>query len=121
MTTKETVRSFYNSAAKKNNNWQKHLAEKVTFSDADKNTYCEGKETFIKLFGNVLPTMNAIKVKQLIAEGNTVCAIVSYGYTNKKGETFNQDAAEIWKIKDGKLISLTIYLDMTALWKFLGR
>ena len=121
MTIKEMVQNFYNDAEQKNDGWQKNLSEDVLFADADKKTQSEGKEAFIKLFNNALRFFKSIKVKQMIEEGHNVCTIISYVYVNTKGETMNQEVAEIWKVKESKLTSLIIYLDLSALWKFLGR
>jgi len=79
------------------------------------------KEGSIKFFSDALRLSKTIKLEEMIADDNVVCAIISYEYINPKGETMNQEVAEIWKIKERKLTFLTIYPDLSALWKFIGR
>lgn len=115
------IQSFYEAAARKNNDWQMYLTDSVRFADADFKSHSEGKEAFVKTYTNVLRAISSIVVKEIIAETHTACAIISYEYVNQQGEKLKQDSAEIWVVKDGKLDSYTIYLDLTVLWKFLGR
>ena len=55
-----------------------------------------------------------IKIKQLIVESETTCAIIGYEYINPKGERMAQDVAEVWEVKNDKLAMLTIHFDLTA-------
>ena len=44
-------------------------------------------------------------------EGDKVCALTRYELQPPKGNTFNSDVAEIFTVKDGKIVSLAIYFD----------
>ncbi len=121
MTVKEVLQSFYDSLAKKNNDWQKDLSENVEFSDASKRLHAEGKEAFIQSFNGFLRAVEKVQLKQLIIEGNNACAVVSYDYISPNGNKLHQDDAEVWKITDGKVDTLTIYFDITEFRNFMGR
>jgi ketosteroid isomerase-like protein len=121
MEIRKMVQSFYEAAGQKNNKWQANLANDVSFADADFKTHSEGKEAFIATYDNVLKVISSITIQQIIIEGESACAIISYEYVNLQGEKLKQKSAELWVIKDDKLSSYTIYLDLTMLWKFLGR
>jgi ketosteroid isomerase-like protein len=121
MTVTEIIRSFYDGLAQKNDEWQKHLSEKVVFSDASKRLRAEGKDAFIQSFIPFLRAVESVQLKQLIVEDTNACAVVSYDYRSPKGSTLHQDDAEVWKVVDGKIVALTIYFDITEFRDFMGR
>ncbi len=53
----------------------------------------------------------------MIVEGENACGLVSYDLLSPKGVSFSSQVVEIWKTKDGKLDSLTIYFDTVAFQK----
>ncbi len=69
----------------------------------------KGKELFVN--NNFFKLIRGLKVKQLIAENDSACAIVHYDLMSPKGKGFESDVAEIWEAKNGKLESLAIYFD----------
>ncbi len=121
MTVKEIIQHFYDGLAQKNDEWQKHLASDVVFSDASKKLNAEGKEAFIQSFTNFLRAVENVEMKQLIVEGSNACAVVSYDYISPKGTKLHQDDAEVWKIVDENIVALTIYFDITEFRSFMGR
>jgi ketosteroid isomerase-like protein len=121
MTVKEILQSFYNSLANKNNDWQKNLSEGVIFSDASQKLHAEGKYAFIQSFTGFLRAVENVQVKQIIIEDTSACAVVSYDYISPKGNKLHQDDAEVWKIAEGRIESLTIYFDITEFRNFMGR
>ena len=52
-----------------------------------------------------------LRVKNMIIEGDSACAIVNYDLVSPKGNRFDADVAEIWKARGGKLISIAVYFD----------
>lgn len=121
MTVKEILQNFYESLAKKNTDWQKHLSDHVVFSDASKKLHAEGKEAFIQSFTPFLRAVENVQAIQFIIEGANACAVVSYDYISPTGNKLHQDDAEVWKIADGKIEALTIYFDITEFRTFMGR
>jgi ketosteroid isomerase-like protein len=120
MTPKDIVEQYYDNLVQKNAVWPTLFADDVIFADAGMNINQAGKEAVTKSFEKFLETIEDIRVKQIITENENVCAIVRYSYKNSEGEELSQDVAEIWKVKDGKLSSLTIYFDITAYRRFMG-
>ena len=121
MTVHEIIKQFYDGLAHKNDEWQKHVAFDVVFSDASKKLHVEGKEAFIQSFTTFLRAVENVQLKQLIVEGGNACAVVSYDYISPEGTKLHQDDAEVWKVVDGKIVSLTIYFDITEFRSFMGR
>lgn len=119
-TTKEIVQNFYQALAQKNG-WQTLLSEDIIFTDSGLKIHEEGREAVIKSFDRFLQAVQSVRVKQMIVENENACAIASYDFVSPQGNKLNLDVAEIWKVKDGKLASLTIYFDIAEFRKFMGR
>ena len=119
METKELIQNYYESLNAKDDRWKDLYADDAVFADASLTLNAKGKEAVVKSFTGFLQSTKSIKVKQMIAEDNAVCAIVEYIYENQKGEKMTQDDAEIWEVRDGKLAKLTIYFDLTAFRQFM--
>ena len=47
----------------------------------------------------------------MIVDDDDACVIGNYDYVFPNGKSINGDVAEIWKVKNGKLDSLTIFFD----------
>ena len=47
--------------------------------------------------------------------------MVSHEYVNPAGGRLHQEDAEIWKVDNGQIVSLTIYFDITEFRGFMGR
>jgi len=121
MTTNEIIESYYNSLSEKDDRWQELWSDDGSFSDASRVLNATGKEAVVQSFNPFLKGIESVKVKQMIVEGSNACVVVSYIYINPKGEKMNQDVAEVWHVKDGKLVSLVIYFDLTAYRGFMKR
>jgi len=111
-TARDTVKNFYGSAARKEDQWQDYLGEDVSFSVAAEKKF-EGKDVFIKTYTTFLQAVEKIDIQKLFVEGNTVCAIVAYDYVSPNGTSFHQTDAEVWELAGGKIVSFTVYYDAT--------
>ena len=119
MSTKDVVKSYYESQIHKNDSWKDLWAEDAVFGDASQTLLAKGREAVIQSFTPFLKGVSALKPIQMIVEGERVCSIISYTYTNPKGETMNQDVAEVAEVKNGKLAKLTLYFDLTDYRRFM--
>lgn len=120
MEAREIVQRFYDGLASKDDSWQEHLAETVDFSDASGRLQAHGRDAFIQSFTGFLRAVDKVRVRQLIVEGPDVAALVSYDYLNPSGARMHQDDAEIWRVENGEIASLTIYFDITEFRTFMG-
>ena len=119
MSTQKVVKSYYESQSKKDDQWKDLWADDAVFSDASQALLAKGRAAVIQSFMPFLKGVEALKISQMIVEDDHACSIISYTYVNPKGEKMNQDVAEISEVKDGKLIRLTIYFDLTAYRSFM--
>ncbi len=119
MSTKDLIQNYYKSLDEKDDKWKDLYLEDAVFSDASQTLLAKGKEAVVQSFTPFLKGVAGIKIKQLIVEDETACAIIGYEYVNLKGERMAQDVAEIWEVKNDKLAKLTIYFDFTAYRNFI--
>jgi ketosteroid isomerase-like protein len=78
-------------------------------------------EAFIQSFSGFLRAVDKVLPKQLIVEGPNAAAVVSHDYVNPSGGHLHQDDAEVWKVENGQIVSLTVYFDITEFRGFMGR
>ncbi len=112
MTTKELLDTYYKGFAQKGN-WDSVLSEdfKFTGGDMTKTTPVTGRAAYVEVIKRFSRLFTHMRVKQMIIEGDTACVTGNYDYVFPNGKSINGDVAEIWKVKDGKLDSLTIFFD----------
>ncbi|MGH7760733.1 MAG: nuclear transport factor 2 family protein [Candidatus Dormibacteraceae bacterium] len=121
MNTRDVVRGFYEGLARQDDSWQQNLSDEVAFTDASSKLQARGRPAFIQSFGAFLRAVVKVELKHLIVEGSDAAAVVSYEYTNPKGEQLHQDDAEVWRVEGGEIVALTIYFDITEFRSFMGR
>lgn len=114
MNTAEIINTYYSSLTQKNDKWKELWADDAIFQDASKTLNANGKDAVIASFTPFLKGVVSVSVKQLIADGNTACAIASYKYVNQKGANFDQDVAEVIELSGDKIKKLVIYFDLSA-------
>ncbi len=119
MSTRDLVQRYYDSLAAKRDDWQKMYAEDAVFSDASEVLNAKGRKAVVDSFVPFLKGVASLKVKRMVADEDTACAIVRYDYVNPKGQRMSQDVAEVWDVRDGLLARLTIYFDLTAYRSFM--
>ena len=112
MTTKELLETYYKGFAQKGN-WALVLSDdfKFTGGDMTKTTPVVGKAAYIEVIKRFSQLFTSMRIKQMILEHDSACVIGNYDYVFPNGKRINADVAEVWKVKDGKLDSLTIFFD----------
>ena len=106
-TIKEILNIYYQDLGS-NGDWDSMLSDEISLTGTiAKET--KGKEQLVN--NNFFKMVRSLKVKNMIIENDTACAIVSYDLMSPKGKSFSSEVAEIWKAKDGKLEALAIYFD----------
>ena len=121
METTEIIQRFYEALARNDGSWHELLSDEVSFSDASGRLQARGRDQFIQAFTSFLRAVDKVELKQLIVEGVDATAVVSYDYINPKGDRLHQDDAEVCRLSNGEISSLTIYLDITEFRAFMGR
>jgi ketosteroid isomerase-like protein len=115
MTTKELLDGYYNGLAEKNG-WDAYLSDDFQFTGGDM-LHPEpqaGKDAYATVLNRFSRLFHQVRVKEMIIEGDKAFVRANYDYVFPGGKKVNGDVAELWRVKDGKLHSLTIFFDTLA-------
>jgi ketosteroid isomerase-like protein len=109
-TIKELLEEYYRGLEKKGG-WGHLLSEDFLLSGtiAQKTI---GRDAYMN--NGFFNMVKRLKVKELVEDGDTAFALVSYDLVSPKGRSFSSEVAELWKAKGGELVSVAIYFDTAA-------
>lgn len=110
--TKDILEIYYRGFAQKQG-WDIVIADDFKFvgGDMTKTEPITGKQAYIDIISRFSRLFKAMRVKEMIIDGDKACVIGNYDYVFPNGKSINGDVAEIWRVKDGKLAELTIFFD----------
>lgn len=110
--TKQLLESYYKGFAQKQG-WESVISDNFKFHGGDmtKSDPVIGKAGYIEIIKRFSRRFQTMRVKEMIIEGNNACVIGNYDFEFPNGASINGDVAEIWKAKDGKLDSLSVFFD----------
>jgi hypothetical protein len=110
--TKQLLETYYQGFAQKEG-WELVLSDDFKFigGDMTKTIPIVGKAAYIEVVKRFSRIVQAMRVKEMIIEKENACVIGNYDYKFPNGVSLNGDVAEIWKAKNEKLDSLTIFFD----------
>jgi ketosteroid isomerase-like protein len=119
MNTKELLDIYYKGFAMKSG-WEDVIADDFKFigGDMKKTEPVVGKSAYIEVINRFSKLFKNMKVKEMIIEGEEACVIGNYDYEFPGSKKINGYVAEIWKVKNGKLDSLTIFFDTLSFEQF---
>lgn len=108
----QLLETYYEGFTQKKG-WESVISDDFKFigGDITKATPIIGKNAYIAVIQRFSHVFETMRVKKMIIEGESACVIGNYDFKFPNGITLNGDVAEIWKEKDGKLDSLTIFFD----------
>lgn len=109
---KYLLETYYKGFAEKEN-WESVLADDFQYlgGDMTKNEPLVGKQVYIEVIKRFSQVFTAMRVKQMIIQGDTACVVANYDFRFVNGQEVNGNVAELWTARSGKLQSLSIYFD----------
>ena len=109
---KELLDIYYKGFAEKAN-WDSVIADDFQYigGDLTKTEPLIGRQAYIEVIKRFSQVFSAMRVKEMIIQGDNACVIGNYDFKFPNGKEINGNVAEIWTAKNGKLKSLTIYFD----------
>ena len=110
--TRQLLETYYEGFARKQG-WESVISDdfKYTGGDMMKTDPVKGKAAYIEVINRFSRVFQSMQVNEMIVEGESACVIGSYDYKFPNGAALQGEVAEIWKAKNGKLDSLTIFFD----------
>ena len=111
-TTRQLLEKYYKGFAEKAN-WESVIADDFEYVGGDMNNTkpIVGKQAYIEIIKRFSQRFEAMRVKQMIVEGDKASVIGNYDFLFPNGFKLNGNVSENWTIKNGKLQSLTLYFD----------
>jgi ketosteroid isomerase-like protein len=103
---------YYKGFAEKAN-WDSVIADDFQYvgGDLTKTEPLIGKQLYIEVIKRFSQLFTAMRVKEMIIQGDSACVIGNYDFRFPSGQEINGNVAELWTAKNGKLQSLRIYFD----------
>ncbi|RPE08840.1 nuclear transport factor 2 family protein [Chitinophaga lutea] len=110
--TKQLLDTYYKGFARKEG-WESVIADDFKFRGGDMTNVSPivGKPAYLSVIERFSRAFTAMRVKEMIVEGENAYVTGNYDFRFPDGTAVNGDVAEIWKAKNGKLDSLTIFFD----------
>ena len=111
-TTRQLLEKYYKGFAEKAN-WESAIADDFEYVGGDMNNIkpIVGKQAYIEIIKRFSQRFEAMRVKQMIVEGDKASVIGNYDFLFPNGVKLNGNVSENWTVKNGKLQSLTLYFD----------
>jgi ketosteroid isomerase-like protein len=110
--TRQLLETYYTGFAQKAN-WEGTLADDFQYIGGDMNNTkpVVGKQAYIETIKRFSQRFEAMRVKQMIIEGDNASVVGNYDFQFPNGHKINGNVCELWTIRNGKLQSLTLYFD----------
>jgi ketosteroid isomerase-like protein len=116
MTPEELLDTYYRGLPRKSG-WDAVLAEDFEFIGGRNMTKPEptiGKAAYQAVIDRFSRVFTAMRVKDRLVAKDRAYVLANYDYAFPNGRKANGDVLEVWRIKDGKLVALTIFFDTAA-------
>lgn len=106
-TMKELLEEYYRGLLKRGG-WGHLLSEDFLLSGT---VAQESRERNAYVNNSFFKMVKGLKVKEMIASGESAFALVSYDLVSPKGKNFSSEVAELWKARNGELVAVAIFFD----------
>lgn len=111
MTTRETIQGYFGSL-ERTTDWESFLSDDVTFTSfTSPIRRISGRQAYLDSTRRFYSMITAMKVKELMVDGDRACALTRYELQPPGGPAFGSDVAEVFGVRDGKIRSFDIYFD----------
>ncbi len=118
MSTRDTVQHYFDDLYR--GDWESLLADDMRFVNNGK-ALPPGKATYVEATRRFMQTAKSVELKTLVVEGDTACALASYGLVHPRGHKGVCVVAEFLTVKDGKIRSSEIVFDLAAFREFMAQ
>ena len=110
-TTSETVKGYF-EALRQKKDWASFFSDDVVFTSyTSPIRRISGKDTFVQGTKRFYSTFESLELKDLIVDGERACAITHYRLNQPGTPAFESDVAEIFRVRNGKIVAFDIYFD----------
>jgi ketosteroid isomerase-like protein len=107
-----TIIEEYFRRLKEKADWSACLADDVAFTSfTSPNKRVDGRAAYLEATKRFYSTIIAVNVKDVLVDGTRACALTHYDLRAPGLPAFSTDVAEVFQVRDGKIVSFDIYFD----------
>jgi ketosteroid isomerase-like protein len=111
MTTRTAIESYFKSLADRTD-WASFLSEDMVFTSfTSPNKQIKGKAPYLEGTKRFYSMVASFEVRNLLVDGEQACALTRYQLQPPAGPAFASDVAEVFRVRDGRIVSFDIYFD----------
>jgi ketosteroid isomerase-like protein len=111
MTTRETIEGYFGSL-KQRKGWEAFLADEMVFTSFTSPVKeIRGNVAYLDSTKRFYSMIKEFQVRDLLVDGRKACALTRYELQPPVGSAFTSDVAEIYEVRDGRIVSFGIYFD----------
>lgn len=111
MTTENTIQGYF-ASLKESKDWELLFADDLVFTSFTSPVRrITGKGAFLDGTRRFYSSIVSAEVRELLCDADKACALTHYELRGPDGNAFTSDVAEIFKIRNGKIVSFDIYFD----------
>jgi ketosteroid isomerase-like protein len=111
VTTKDVVLEFL-ERVKAKKGWEDLLSDDLKFTNfAHPVRRTTGKQASLEGIRRFYAMASALEIGSIIVEGQQACALTRYDLRPPMGPSFESHIAEVFRVENGKIVSLGIYFD----------
>jgi ketosteroid isomerase-like protein len=111
MPTKDTIESYFRSLKQKTG-WDSYLADDMVFTSfTNPGKRISGKAAYLTATKPFYSGIIDFELRDLLVEGDKACALTRYQLQRPNLPAFQSDVAEIFQVRNGKIVAFDIYFD----------
>jgi len=111
MTTKDTIQDYF-SCLKQKHGWDVFLSDDMVFTSFTSPVKrVSGRTAYLESTRRFYSMITALEVRGLMVDGSQACALTRYQLQAPGGQVFSSDVAEVFEVRDGKIMAFDIYFD----------
>lgn len=111
MSTRQIVQGYF-TELKQRGRWESFLADDLSFTSFTSPVKeVRGRAAYLESTKRFFSMVKSVELRDLIIEGEQACASTRYHLQAPSGTTFQSDVAELFRVRNGKIVALAIYFD----------
>jgi len=111
MSTRDTIQGYFNGLERREG-WESFLSDDMTFTSfTSPIKRVVGKAAYLEATKRFYSMIASLEVRGLLVDGSKGCALTRYELQPPGRPAFGSDVAEVFGVRDSKIVSFDIYFD----------